>query len=93
MKPIDEQQLDRIAERWTALNQRWFGYRSAAARDADHRALKAKLCAWHVREPLDLGALEHSKDADFAHDCGGIMRDDHLMSARCAAAYHRKREK
>lgn len=80
------QQLDRIADRWIAVLDK-YGSR-ARHEHTERHILKAKLAAWNVREPLSFDMLEQFDDVDFTHDLGGIMRDDYLMSARCAAVYH-----
>lgn len=57
------------------------------AREADEVALLIR--AWHLhREPLRLDLLAQAEDHNLAHDVGGIVRDDRLMSCRFALAYH-----
>lgn len=87
------QALDRVADRWVALIDKYgAGAGPTRARQELRMMVKCKVIAWHQREPLAIDVLLGFPDADFAHDLGGIMRDDELMSARCAAVYHRGRQ-
>lgn len=57
--------------------------------DPEAIEIAARVHAWHRNvEPLRLDLLLASPDVDFAHDVGGIMREDKLQSARSALCYH-----
>lgn len=85
---IDDAQLKRIARRYVDLLEE-FGW--GPLRESEGESLlvvEMRLRKWHKREPLNFNILEQFPDRDFSHDLGGIMRDDTLMSARSALAYH-----
>lgn len=85
MKPTT-QQLDRIADRWVSVCQKYGSLGNHPYKE--RQMVKAKLAVWMKREPLNLDVLERFPEVDFTHDIGGIIRDDEFMSARSAACYH-----
>lgn len=87
MRP-DTAQVRRIAVRYVDLLEK-FGW--GPIRESEGESILVvtmKLLEWHKREPLNFSILEQFPDLDFSHDLGGIMRNDFLMSARSALAYH-----
>lgn len=89
---INTQQLTRIADRYIELRQRHGAFMPHIDKPALRAEVKLKLIDWNSREPLNFDVLERFPDVDFAHDLGGIMRDDTLMSARSALIYHPVRD-
>lgn len=86
---IDDAQLKRIVSRYMTICENYGWGRSIRESEGESRlVVEMHLRNWHKREPLNFTILEHFPDLDFIHDLGGIMRDDTLMSARSALAYH-----
>lgn len=86
---INDEQIKRIAARYVDLLDK-FGWGPIRESEGESRlVVEMRLRNWHKNvEPLNFDILEIFPDLDFSHDIGGIMRDDKLMSARCALAYH-----
>lgn len=85
---INVLQVRRIAERYVSLFSK-LGLPRPGASDKDLAdEAVCRLLVWHSRERLNFDVLETFPDTDFAHDLGGVMREDRLMSARSALAYH-----
>lgn len=87
IKPDHFAQLERIAARYAEM-MRKFGNIDCDAEEETRQIARTKLFIWNSREPLNLDVLEKFNDVNFAHDMGGVMRDDFLLSARSALAYH-----